>query len=432
MNLKGKDAVNKTTQLMEAINVTTCPTSFSNIEKTYVGNDGRHYAIIRENNGYVLRQSDNFSNNVEDYKYINGLQNKIKYTRKSINEVAKLFNLMNIENKRVYGDTLLNEALDEKKKIIRLKKKSKGESTPQEVEPAPEDEISFGGDDSDELDFGDDGGEAQDDEQPSENPDDYKDVDPDALENEPSEKSIQKLSGKLSYELREFEDEDKYSDTAKFAMSMVTSALQTDKISDEDKASIEKKLSKKMDSDSSEKETEDGDLGDNNGEENLDLEENVISESAIQKWANKISNDYYLGVITPKKLYEILKGTLESFDVYFNPEELKESLKSLIKLGVTDYDLIALVDKHLGERNISEEGEHYMESVNPYGVEKDKILFDLEETDHVFTEPVKPPKNKKYATKIGDIEVGRLEGDDDAAIEKQFFEFGKYFKPNKK
>jgi len=91
----------------------------------------------------------------------------------------------------------------------------------------------------------------EDSEASSENPDDYADVDPDDLDTEDPKKMIQKLAGKLAYELREYDDED-YSDTAKFAMSMAISALKSDKMSDEDKNSIENKFDTKFDAESDE------------------------------------------------------------------------------------------------------------------------------------------------------------------------------------
>jgi hypothetical protein len=173
---------------------------------------------------------------------------------------------------------------------------------------------------------------------------DFSDVDPDT-EDDP-EKKIQKLAGKLAYELRDFDDSDKYSDTAKFAMSMTIAALDVEKMSDEDISGIESKLEKQFN--------------------DVEAEEEIEEIEEIEEEGEKIlfeTNLLEYGVETP---------------LFFDESE-------------------------------------------------EVLLFDVEEPttcdnmqgvdEEVYGKKPKAPKNKKYQTSIGDLTVGRIEGDDDAITE---------------
>jgi hypothetical protein len=251
-----KDKLNKVSHLMETMSVSEKKDQFSNIELVFPAYDGNIYGVIKENSKYIIKKATNRNaNSVEDFDYIDGVQNKSKYSKTTITEAQKTLNLWNIEFGRVYGT--LNEA----KHVLKVPAPEKKNS-----EPLPgldsTDDLGLSDDSTDSLeglpvsgdeDLNDDGElpGLEDSEASSENPDDYADVDPDDLDTEDPKKMIQKLAGKLAYELREYDDED-YSDTAKFAMSMAISALKSDKMSDEDKNSIENKFDTKFDAESDE------------------------------------------------------------------------------------------------------------------------------------------------------------------------------------
>lgn len=310
MELKGNDALDKANKLFEFMETTPKKDSFSNLEAVFLANDGKHYAIVKENANYVLKYSDNPNPTLcEHFDYINGIQNKSKYSKSSYRDVEKMYNLMNIEYTRVYGTKLMKEALEEKKYVISAKKKAPEQPVDDFSDiDSIDDETSM----DDTSMSSDDGLEDMGDtESPSESPDDYADVDPDDVDNEDPEKAIQKLSGKLAYELREFDDEEEYSDTAKFAMSMVTSALQTDKISDEDKTDIENKLENKLDSKDEEfpdGEEHDG-VGDEITNEPEDVDEKGLDENANDNFKYPLKNlimSYRKGNIGIKELFNKL------------------------------------------------------------------------------------------------------------------------------
>lgn len=118
---------------------------------------------------------------------------------------------------------------------------------------------------SDEMNMDD---ESSDDLSDEESQDDGEDISDEDIENEEdSKKKIQKLSGKLSYELRNY-GEDDFSDTAKYATSMVASALGTGKIDPEDEDEIMKKIEKAIDSENSQE-------GGDPTEDDEDMEESL-------------------------------------------------------------------------------------------------------------------------------------------------------------
>lgn len=120
MILKGQDALNKTNQLMESMIVDKKTNTFGVVESTHVGYDGKTYGIIKENSNYVLKVSEKENPIIaEDFEYINGVQNKQKNVRNSYSESVKHFNLMNIDFKRIYGDSLVEET----KTVLKVKKK---------------------------------------------------------------------------------------------------------------------------------------------------------------------------------------------------------------------------------------------------------------------------------------------------------------------
>ena len=131
MKLKGNDALDKANRLFESMATSPKVDSFSNVESKHLGYDGKYYAIVKENTQFVLKKSTKVNPIIaEDFDYINGVQNKARYTKRGYNDMLKQYNLMNIELKRVNGETLFMEALEkenklltEQKAVIKVKKK---------------------------------------------------------------------------------------------------------------------------------------------------------------------------------------------------------------------------------------------------------------------------------------------------------------------
>lgn len=127
--LQGIDALNKVNTLMESMKTGKKVDSFSNVESIHLGYDGKLYGILKENTAYVLKlASKEIPTTSEHFQYINGIQNKSRFSKNSINETLKMFNLMNIEFKRVHGTQLMTEAIArqevaEQKSVLKIKKK---------------------------------------------------------------------------------------------------------------------------------------------------------------------------------------------------------------------------------------------------------------------------------------------------------------------
>jgi hypothetical protein len=431
MNLQGNDALDKANKLFEFMETKPKVDSYSNVESIHLAHDGKHYGIVKENATYVLKVSDKVNPTLaEDFDYINGVQNKSKYSKNSYNDVVKMFNLMDIEYSRVHGQALMTEALEEKKYVISAKKKSNnqqpvdgfggeeignigGEEPAMDGEGMPMDD-EFPADDMSGQDMGDEA---------SESPDDYADVDPDDLDTEDPKKMIQKLSGKLAYELREFDDEDEYSDTAKFAMSMATSALQADKMSEEDKNAIEKKIDSKFDASEETKGDEFPQGEEMGGEEDEitnepeDVEEQGLEETLLaldnihmkvgsfaidepmmervvltkeqffsalneglifeaqdplKTWANKLASMYNSGKIDKMELFQIIKNNIEDHNYKLGDDGLAYDLNTAFENAVGDTDSV--------------DGTTLMNIITDalpkpaYDVSDDDIYFEIDET----------------------------------------------------
>ena len=252
MILKGNDALEKANKMMESLNVSQKVDSFSNVEKVVSAYNGKRYGIVKEGTKYIIKEATvKNAKNPNDFEYIDGVQNKSKYSKNTLLEAERTLNLWNIEFSRVYGTSLMKEQ-DEmpedeespKKTVLKVPVKKSAapamDMPPMDMAaPAPMDaaeapaegmptDMPAGEEGAEEMPAGEEGVE-----------DEESGVDP--------KKSIQKLAGKLAYELREFDgEEEDYSDIYKFAASMVISAADADKITEKDKKSIKNKLEKSL------------------------------------------------------------------------------------------------------------------------------------------------------------------------------------------
>lgn len=256
MILKGNDALEKANKMMESLNVSQKVDSFSNVEKTFSAYNGKRYGIVKEGTKYIIKEAVvKNAKNPSDFEYIDGVQNKSKYSKNTLLEAEKTLNLWNIEFSRIHGTSLMKEQ-DEmpedeeapKKTVLKVPvQKSAAPMPPMPMDmppmpaeggdmpPMPAEEDGMGADMPPMPDA--EGAEAM----PEEGGEDEEEsgIDP--------KKSIQKLAGKLAYELREFEGEDEdYSDIYKFAASMVASAADASKITEKDKKSIINKVEKNL------------------------------------------------------------------------------------------------------------------------------------------------------------------------------------------
>ena len=198
--------------------------------------NGKIYGVVRENKKYFIKESNDGSN----FDFIGGVANKSKHQFESYEQAVRRLNLM-LEN----TDVLTPDLIEEKKFVIKTKKKSEPKS----------DNFDFGGDTGGgDFDFGGDseGGEetpdfSGDSEGGEETPDfdfgggeEETDLDlggDDELSDEDDPiKSIQKMTGKLGQKIRDTEDLS--SDTMKWVAKSVLSALDLDGMDNEDKKDL--------------------------------------------------------------------------------------------------------------------------------------------------------------------------------------------------
>lgn len=129
------------------------------------------------------------------------------------------------------------------------------------------------------------------------------DITDEDIENEEDpKKKIQSLAGKLSHELRSYDGDD-YSDTAKYATSMMASALDGDKINDEDEQDIMGKIENALDNNGSQDEQPDEEepLDDMENDEQMEEQNLVGNNSGINYSAYFIDNPQdILKYIKPK------------------------------------------------------------------------------------------------------------------------------------
>ena len=256
--------------------------SLSSVELIKKSPKGGFYGIVKENKKYYIKES----NNGTDFNFIGGVGNMSKNQYPSYEEAVKRLNLM-LEDTNV----LTPDIIEEKKFVIKTKKKKKSEKPVEDTESEEATDFDFGGDEEeteeggddfdfggdeeeteeggededteeggDDFDFGGDeeeteeeteeggedfdfGGEDEDTEEGGEEiTDDESDEDLD-LDSDDHIKSIQRLTGKLGQKLRDTEDLS--SDTMKWVTKSIISALDLDQMDGEDKKDIIRAIKKK-------------------------------------------------------------------------------------------------------------------------------------------------------------------------------------------
>ena len=110
MILKGNDALEKANKMMESLNVSQKVDSFSNVEKVVSAYNGKRYGIVKEGTKYIIKEATvKNAKNPNDFEYIDGVQNKSRYSKNTLLEAERTLNLWNIEFSRVYGTSLMKE-----------------------------------------------------------------------------------------------------------------------------------------------------------------------------------------------------------------------------------------------------------------------------------------------------------------------------------
>ena len=233
--LKGQDKINRIMEIANYGNVEKNTTS--HVKTTSFlkeGKDGNFYAVIQEKDGYHIKSGLNES----DLDYVGGIRNKNKNRFKSYSAALKRLNLMfkpiNEQYNEGVGDTMYGETEEQDKFTLK---------TPE----APADDEDMDMDDDMDMDMDDDMDMDMDDDMDMEDEDmdmEHEDMEDEDMGDEEGEeemegvmKSIQKLTGKLGQKLRDGE-EDLDSEDIKYVINSVLSAVDLDKLEDEDKEDI--------------------------------------------------------------------------------------------------------------------------------------------------------------------------------------------------
>jgi len=261
--------------------------------------DGNSYEIVKERQGYIIKQSINES----ETGYIEPMQNRKYYS--SYSQALKRLNLMTKEINTLYeneeGTSLLGE---QKKKFILKSKKPKAQEPVAEPAPLPEPapvpelpmetpptpEMGMGGETTPSPEMG--GGESafspdmegdeempdfggEDEEMPDFGAEEEMDID---VEEKPREKKvsdikrIQILVGKLSQKIRSYEEEKELSaQNVKYIINSILSAIDVDVLDEDD---IEEIISKLEGGDEDEDD-------DNEGMEDMEIEDEEVVDTDV-------------------------------------------------------------------------------------------------------------------------------------------------------
>jgi hypothetical protein len=329
--LEGQDKINR---IMEIANYGNVEKNVENHTQTTSflkeGKDGNVYAIVQEKDGYHLKSGLNES----DLDYIDGLRNKNKNRFKSYSAALKRMNLIfkpiNEQYNEGVGDNMYGEIEDQEERFT-LK-------TPDA--PADEDEIPM----DDEMDMGDDDMDMGDEEMGMDDDMDMEDEELGMDSEEGGEeemegvmKSIQKLTGKLGQKLRDGEEELE-SEDVKYVINSVLSALDLDKLEDEDKEDI---LSR-FEDDETEYGDEELEGGDVDLEDDMDMEDEEMEmdmedeEVPMESLKKRISNllESYVEEKDPKTyIKEVKKNTKVNniIEKHSNTVDQELSAKKFIK-----------------------------------------------------------------------------------------------------
>jgi len=226
----------KLRRIMEIARYNEVERSTSNVNETvdYTRQlaDGKYYSIIHEKNGYIIKTGLNesemdYAERIENRRYHSSYSKALK----KLNLMAKELNTLH-ENEE--GLDLFGE--QDKKFVLKTPK-------PEVEAPSPEPEMDL------DLDMGSEGGEEEldldmdlgmDDEGGEELDMDLDlDAETPAEEEEISIKEIQKLTGKLGQKLRTIDQQDGLtSEDIKYVLNSIISAVDLDKLSEEDKEDI--------------------------------------------------------------------------------------------------------------------------------------------------------------------------------------------------
>ena len=202
--------------------------------------DGNYYGIVKEKSGYIVKKGINES----ELDYIEPMKNR-KY-HKSYSQAMKKINLLAGELNRIHENVENINLIGEQKKFVLKTPKPEPEEMPA---PAPEADaemdldLDLGGGEEPSAEGGEDLSLDLDMESPEGGEEMDLDMDmeeePMGDEEETSFKTIQKLTGKLGQKLRTYDkNESLSSEDIKYVLNSIISAVDLDKLSEEDREDV--------------------------------------------------------------------------------------------------------------------------------------------------------------------------------------------------
>lgn len=198
--------------------------------------DGNYYGIVKEKLGYIVKKGINES----ELDYIEPMQNR-KY-HKSFSQAMKKVNLTAGELNRLYENEEGLNLIGEQKKFVLKTPKPEVEVDVEEPVVEPELDMDVDADldldlDADEPEM--DGDLDLDLDMDVDTPEGEEEVDVEVEDEEGSFKMIQKLTGKLGQKLRTFDkNQGLSSEDIKYVLNSIISAVDLNKLSEEDKEDI--------------------------------------------------------------------------------------------------------------------------------------------------------------------------------------------------
>lgn len=286
--------------------------------------DGNYYSIVNEKNGYIVKRGINES----EFDYIEPMKNR-KYHR-SYSQAMKKLNLLAGELNRIHEHTEnINLIGEEKKFVLKTPEASMsdmgGDTSPPPSLPSPE-----GGEDLNlDLDLGTpEGGE--------EELDLDLDMDlggdtPENMEDEEvSFKDVQKLTGKIGQKLRVLDSKQGLtSENIKYVLNSIISAVDLEKLDEEDKDDILANFEEEIDYDDME-----GDL-DLGGEDEMDLDLDIdVEEEPVAD--EELGEGYGIEEVVDEVFAESKVDKVLSKYFVISEEEKKETDSKNVKNFITE------------------------------------------------------------------------------------------------
>ena len=332
--LKGQDKINR---IMEIANYkpNTESTIDGGVEYSIKASNNRVYGITRENSSYIIKEG----NSLDNLEYINGMRNSRKETFRSYSAALKRLNLIINEINSSTGNKDGLSLYGEQEKFT-LK-------TPEISEPEEEMDMDLG---SDDMELGMDDEEMDVDLGMDDEGGDEMDVDVEVEmgdeEGETTIKSIQKLTGKLGQKLRDLKDEME-GDDIKYVINSIISAVDLEKLSEDDVEDILSKFDDEeidyseegefeLDSDGSEE--FDMDVEDGDEELEMDMEMGEEEDKMDEFWGGIARAAAGAAMNSMSESKNPVDKTIKKYFKESKSEKLnkKQSIKEFINKKITD------------------------------------------------------------------------------------------------